>query len=838
MSALASERSVALLDTLLDISLTAVALLRPLYADDNRLTDFAWVYLNPAGQQMLRQPEVPAASLLTLFPTAVEDGVFAKCHQAFLTGEAQRNETLYQADGPDGYFLLTTQRSGDLLVVNFTHTNYHLRTPVEQALRASQARERAARAEAERLNQELTVAVQVAERARAEAERQRGELERVFEQAPIAIAVYRGPSYTIELANPTVARLWGRTREQLLGKGLFEALPEVAGMGYEELLDGVMATGEPHVAHAMEAHHDRNGQRETVYWDFVYVPMYAADGRINGAMVVATEVTAQVQARRQVEHLNQALEARVQARTRELAEQQQLLSQILGHVPAAIATLRGPEHRFSFFNEHHQRLNGHRAVLGATVREVAPEAVEQGFLALLDHVYQTGQPHVGSEVPVWVTLPPIADPYYADFRYQPLHDERGQVQGILVFAVDVTERVRARQEHEAQQRLVETVFQQAPAGIWVAQGPAHVFELINPQMERLLGRSREQVLGRPYFEVLPELVGQGVPALLRQVWESGQSIMVEEFAVQLAYHAPNEPGYFTFVFEPLRNEQGQVVRIACVALEVSPQVLARRQVQALNEELATLNQDLIASNERLRNSNAQLTRSNADLDSFVYSASHDLKAPIANVEGLLHALHQELPPALLMTPTIARVLHLMADAVARFQQTLLHLTHIVQLERTDVEEAQEVALEQLINDVCLDLAPAIDAAQAQVLVDTQQCAWVRVAPKSLRSIVFNLVSNALKYRVPERTPTVHVRVACQDQQIHLSVQDNGLGLTPAQQGHLFKLFRRLHPGVEGSGVGLYTVKKIVDNAGGTITVHSEVGVGTTFSILLPGANRK
>ena len=143
---------------------------------------------------------------------------------------------------------MAARRHGGQLVVSFTDTAGHSRTPVELALRESQAREQA---------------------ARAEAERQRGELLRVFEQAPVAIAVYRGPRYVIELANPTVCRLWGRTADQLLGRGLFEALPEVAGMGFEELLDGVMATGVPYVAHDMPAVHDREGRRDTVYWTFV-----------------------------------------------------------------------------------------------------------------------------------------------------------------------------------------------------------------------------------------------------------------------------------------------------------------------------------------------------------------------------------------------------------------------------------------------------------------------------------------------------------------------------------------------------------------------------------------
>lgn len=114
-----------------------------------------------------------------------------------------------------------------------------------------------------------------------------------------------------------MCRLWGHTLAQIVGKGLFEALPEVVGMGYEELLDGVMATGVPHMAHAMEAQHDRNGRRETVYWDFMYVPMRGADGRITGAMVVANEVTEQVWARQQVQTLNDELELRVTVRSAE-----------------------------------------------------------------------------------------------------------------------------------------------------------------------------------------------------------------------------------------------------------------------------------------------------------------------------------------------------------------------------------------------------------------------------------------------------------------------------------------------------------------------------------------
>ena len=128
---------------------------------------------------------------------------------------------------------------------------------------------------------------------------------RVREQ--VAVAIFRGPRYVIELANPAVCAIWGRTAEQVLGKPLFEALPEAAGQGFEELLDGVLATGVPYVATELPSTLDRNGHRDTVYWNFVYQPLLDATGARTGITVVATDVSEQVRARRQQEQFGQEL---------------------------------------------------------------------------------------------------------------------------------------------------------------------------------------------------------------------------------------------------------------------------------------------------------------------------------------------------------------------------------------------------------------------------------------------------------------------------------------------------------------------------------------------------
>lgn len=111
---------------------------------------------------------------------------------------------------------------------------------------------------------------------------------------------------------------------------------------------------------------------------------------------------------------------------------------------------------------------------------------------------------------------------------------------------------------------------------------------------------------------------------------------------------------------------------------------------------------------------------------------------------------------------------------------------------------------------------------------------MRFAPKHLRSIIYNLLSNAVKYHAPDRPPVVRLTARCLDDQIVLTVQDNGLGLSDIQQGQLSRLFRRLHTHVEGSGVSLYMVRKIGENASGTIAVRSQPGRGSTFTVTLPG----
>ncbi|MBW3128885.1 PAS domain-containing sensor histidine kinase, partial [Hymenobacter profundi] len=580
-----------------------------------------------------------------------------------------------------------------------------------------------------------------------------------------------------------------------------------------------------------------------------------AQGQVTEVLNFAVDVTAQVEARQQVQQLNQELEARVQARTQQaLALQADLLEaaqrqvqvresfyQIFEQTPAAVSLLRGPTYRFEYVNPVFQQVFAGRQLVGRDFAEALPDAASQGYLAMLEGVYRTGETFFGAEVP-FVSEQPDSPPHpvYFNFTYQ-AYRENGEIVGISTFALDVTEQVLARQERETQRQQLYTVFEQAPIGIAIQAGPDLVYEFHNPSYLWMV--PDRQLVGKRFFDVFPEMAGTHVETLLRHVYETGETQQEQELLIPVARADGStelEDRYFTVVYQARRDEQGHSNGILAFVMEVTEQVHARQQVQALNEELAAINEELAAineeltaTNEELNTTNTQLTRTNVDLDTFVYTASHDLKAPITNIESITLALRDTLPAAVQQDEMTAHLLHLLEHTTTRFQLTIGQLTDLSKLQLAHASSAEPVPLAAVIEAVRLDLTPVLAGANAQLTVEVAPDLLVSFSPANLRSAIYNLLSNAVKYRALDRPAQVQVRAYSTGPRVALEVQDNGLGLNAHQQSRLFGLFQRLHTHVEGTGVGLYITKRLVENGGGTITVASHVDVGTTFTLTFP-----
>ena len=560
------------------------------------------------------------------------------------------------------------------------------------------------------------------------------------------------------------------------------------------------------------------GPPENRYFNFTLQARYDEQNRVDGVVGFGFEVTTQVLARQQAE----ALQAQVLAAAQRQTHEREGFYHVFEQTPALIVLLRGPAHRIDYHNAAYQQHFPGRELLGRTVAEMSPEAERQGFVALLDQVYATGETYFGVEMPfVLESESPSGQPpqvRYFNFTFQRF-EEAGQPAGISEFAYDVTEQVLARQQREALSQRQQELFEQAPVAMGVFSGPDYVVEVCNPGLQAIWGRTAAQALHRPLFEVLPEVRGQGFEELLDQVRTTGVPYVAHEMRAEVLHHDQPATVYLDFVYHPLRDAQGRITAVAAVASDVSEQVAARRHLAEANAGLSAANR--------------QLTRTNADLDTFVYTASHDLKQPIANIEGLLHALREELPAAVLQSDGVTPMLDRMQRAVERFNLTIAQLTDISRLQQADTHPVETVDLTALVEDVRQDLVAGLATAGASLTVDVVACPSMLFAAKYLRSIVYNLLSNALKYRHPDRPPVVHLRCHSILNASILEVTDNGLGLSEAQQARLYGMFRRLHDHVEGSGIGLYMVKRIVENAGGTIAVRSQPGTGTTFTVTLP-----
>lgn len=239
--------------------------------------------------------------------------------------------------------------------------------------------------------------------------------------------------------------------------------------------------------------------------------------------------------------------------------------------------------------------------------------------------------------------------------------------------------------------------------------------------------------------------------------------------------------------------------------------------------------DLKLAQEKLRQKNDNLLRINNDLDNFINSASHDLKSPIANIEGLVTQLEEEIHP---YNETVALMLDLIKKSIDRFKQTIRDLTDIINIQKEVNFEITEIIMEEVIEDVKISIRNMITETKASIEVDCTKCPEIRFSKNNLHSIIYNLLSNAIKYRHPDRPLQIKINVEKDDENAVIKVQDNGLGIAKHQLTKLFTMFKRLHNHVEGSGVGLYTVNKIVENAKGRIEVESTLDEGSTFKVYL------
>lgn len=229
----------------------------------------------------------------------------------------------------------------------------------------------------------------------------------------------------------------------------------------------------------------------------------------------------------------------------------------------------------------------------------------------------------------------------------------------------------------------------------------------------------------------------------------------------------------------------------------------------------------------------ELERLNASHETFIYSVSHDLKAPLANIEGLVQHLIKSSGELANKGGEESKKQKFVADlldqSVKSMRDIINELSEIVKIERNYKEHVEKVYFENILKEVELMIKSRIVESKATITYDLQ-VAEVEFSRKNLRSIFYNLISNGIKYQRPGVPPNIKIKTEAKNGTLQISVADNGLGIAKDQQELIFVPYTRLEKDIEGTGIGLYLVKKIVENEGGKISLISKPGKGSKFSI--------
>ena len=413
-------------------------------------------------------------------------------------------------------------------------------------------------------------------------------------------AIYWGPEMHI-LYNDAWSVIPAEKHPWILGQRAEDAWSDIwhiVGPQMRQVLEG----GEGLALYEQMLPMVRGGQPRETWWNYSFTPIRDAGHAVGGVFNQGNEVTELVFARRE--------------REAELARWREMFQQ----APAPVALLRGAEHVFEFANEAYLRLVGGRPLAGKRVRDALPEVVEQGFLALLDKVRHSGQPYVGAGAGVKLqrTAGGAMEERVLDFLYQPMRDGRGEVDGILVLAIDVTERARAESalrisnwqlgeerarlaqlveaEQRAQQalRLFNETLEahvksrtaeltralQAQGAVTdrlratfettlIFQGFLEVDGTLrdtNPASLAAIQCTLQDVVGRPFWET-PWFTGTpGIPERIRQA--VGIAARGERVLAAMTLNLPDGPRQFEVALRPAFNARGEVIGIVPEAIEL------------------------------------------------------------------------------------------------------------------------------------------------------------------------------------------------------------------------------------------------------------------------------
>jgi PAS domain S-box-containing protein len=342
---------------------------------------------------------------------------------------------------------------------------------------------------------------------------------------------------------------------------------------------------------------------------------------------------------------------------------------------------------------------------------------------------------------------------------------------------------------------------QAPALICLTRGPRHVIEAVNTLYSQSIGG--RDVVGLSMREAFPEASLEQMTAL-DDAYHSGEPSNTK--VAQTVHRDSGEERFFNLVVQPLRDNGGKVYGLMTFAVDVTEHVRAQQELT----ELALA-----------------LERTNRELDSFAYAASHDLRAPLRGIANLAQWIEEDLVSTGQLRDETREMLELMRGRMHRMEGLIEGLLEYSRAGR--IRHAPEtVDIGDVVDDV-IDLLSPPETVSIHIGPDFPTISTERLL---VQQVLMNLIGNAIKH-ADRKDAAIEVTSQRVGQFYEFSVRDNGPGIPPEYHDRIWGIFQTLEARdrVEGAGIGLALVKKIVESQGGRVWVESAPGKGATFRFL-------
>jgi len=419
----------------------------------------------------------------------------------------------------------------------------------------------------------------------------------------------------------------------------------------------------------------------------------------------------------------------------------------------------------------------------------------------------------------------------------PIEDGQGKVVGASQIARDITERKleRARLQFQA-------LFESLP-GLFLVLTPDLKIVAVSDAYLKATLTKREEILGRGLFEVFPDNpqdpTASGVSNLSASLDRVRQNAVSDTMAIQ-KYDVRRPDGvyeerFWSPVNSPVLNINRQVEYIIHRVEDVTEFVRKKQQPisdeSGLRAKLGQMEAEIFRSSQAVQSANQQLQATNAELESFSYSVSHDLRAPLRHIDGFAELLRKHTESV--VDEKGRRYMKTISDSAKRMGQLIDELLVFSRMGRAElhvVELDQDALVAEVIRENGFKKKSAIAWSIAPL-------PSVHADPVLLRQVWFNLIDNAVKYSGKAKSPCIEIggRLDPATNEQEFFVRDNGAGFDMQYADKLFGVFQRLHSMAEfeGTGIGLANVRRIVQRHGGRTWAEGHVGEGAVFYFSLP-----